>query len=198
MRLIIVRHGETVENKEGITQGQNQGKLSEIGLKQVEKLANYLKNEKIDLVYCSDLGRCRESIAPLLKIIKMEANYSHLLRERGKGIFEGKPTGELKEWGKNNPNKAPPGGETPEDVDKRAETFLTENSKKWKDKTVLIMTHGGTKVSLLKMLLVKNKDNSEIIEKGSPNASVTVVELDKNKKLFISKLHYNEHLGDLK
>ena len=60
MKIIIVRHGETVGNNLGITQGQNHGKLSKLGLKQVEKLANYLKNEKIDSVYCSDLNRCKE------------------------------------------------------------------------------------------------------------------------------------------
>ena len=198
MKIIIVRHGETVGNNLGITQGQNHGKLSKLGLKQVEKLANYLKNEKIDSVYCSDLNRCKESIIPLLRIIKINVNYTPLLRERGKGTFEGKPSNELREWSKNNPDKVPSGGESKEDVDKRAKKFLDDNLKDWKGKTVLIMTHGGTKGSLLNMLLVKNKENSEIIEKGSPNAAVTIVEFDKNEKLFISKLHYDQHLGELK
>ena len=89
MKLIIIRHGETVENKAGITHGHTHGKLNELGIKQVSKLADYLKTEKVDLVYCSDLGRCKESLASLLKFIKVRPEYTKLLRERGRGVFDG-------------------------------------------------------------------------------------------------------------
>ena len=197
MKIIIVRHGETVGNNLGITQGQNHGKLSKLGLKQVEKLANYLKNEKIDSVYCSDLNRCKESIIPLLRIIKINVNYTPLLRERGKGIFEGKPRKELIDWSKDNLGKVPEGGESREDVDIRAKIFLDKNMKNWKNKTVLIMTHGQTKLSLLNCLLVINIENQKFIEEMAPNASISIVEIDKDKNLFISKLHYTKHLGEL-
>jgi len=56
-RLIFVRHGETEENKAKIVQGQKHGKLSEEGLEQAKKVAERLKDEKIDFIYSSDLDR---------------------------------------------------------------------------------------------------------------------------------------------
>jgi len=191
MRIIILRHGETVENKLEVTQGHNHGQLSELGLKQVKKLANYLKDEKIDLIYCSDLGRCKKSIEPLLEIINLKAIYTPLLRERGKGIFEGRPSKELREWSHKNPGKVPEGGESELDVDKRVKKFLDENMNEWKGKIVLIMTHGGTKISLLKIL---NKDG---IAGVSPNAGITIINIKDGEKR-IEKFNYNEYLGDLK
>ena len=46
MRLLITRHGETIENKAGILQGHTEGTLSGLGIEQAEKLASRLKNEK--------------------------------------------------------------------------------------------------------------------------------------------------------
>jgi len=43
MKLIIIRHGQTIQNANGIIQGQSEGILSLKGHKQVEKLGNSLK-----------------------------------------------------------------------------------------------------------------------------------------------------------
>ena len=48
MKLILIRHGLTLDNEKGIFQGQTHGELSEVGKKQSSKLAVRLKNEKID------------------------------------------------------------------------------------------------------------------------------------------------------
>ena len=48
MRLIVTRHGETVDNINGIIQGHTQGKLTENGKEQAKKLGERLKNEKIE------------------------------------------------------------------------------------------------------------------------------------------------------
>ena len=48
MKLILTRHGETIENKKGILQGQKIGTLSKKGIKQAKKLALRLKGKKID------------------------------------------------------------------------------------------------------------------------------------------------------
>ncbi|MBW2970484.1 histidine phosphatase family protein, partial [Candidatus Woesearchaeota archaeon] len=53
MKLIIVRHGQTIENAKKICQGQSLGTLSEKGIKQAKKIGERLKNEKIDKIYVS-------------------------------------------------------------------------------------------------------------------------------------------------
>ena len=49
MKVILVRHGETEENKKGIMQGHIPGKLSKLGIEQAKRLAFKLKDEKLSL-----------------------------------------------------------------------------------------------------------------------------------------------------
>ena len=91
MRLIITRHGETEENKAGIMQGHLHGTLSELGMEQAEKLAERLRNEKIDLIISSDLARAHDTA----KIIAgfhpdVDLVLDERLRERFLGEFQGK------------------------------------------------------------------------------------------------------------
>ena len=61
MKIIITRHGETIENQEGIIQGHLPGTLSSKGLEQAEKLAERLKKEKLDYIFSSDLARSADT-----------------------------------------------------------------------------------------------------------------------------------------
>lgn len=44
--LILTRHGETLENRQGIMQGHMPGTLSPLGIQQARDLADRLKEEK--------------------------------------------------------------------------------------------------------------------------------------------------------
>ncbi len=67
MKLILTRHGETIENKEGSLQGHLPGRLSETGKEQARKLALRLKDEKIDAIYSSDLVRTVDTAREIAK-----------------------------------------------------------------------------------------------------------------------------------
>lgn len=67
MKIIISRHGETEENRAGIIQGHLPGVLSELGKEQAGKLANRLKDEKIDLIVSSDLARASDTAKEVAK-----------------------------------------------------------------------------------------------------------------------------------
>lgn len=57
MKLILSRHGETLENQQHILQGQLPGTLSPLGIAQAERLAEMLQEETIDNIVSSDLAR---------------------------------------------------------------------------------------------------------------------------------------------
>ena len=57
MRVYIVRHGETQENKDGIIQGQQDTKLNANGEEQAWMVGEALKDAKIGIAYSSDLSR---------------------------------------------------------------------------------------------------------------------------------------------
>lgn len=68
MRIVLIRHGESEANRLGIKQGKTiDTSLSELGRKQAGRVAERLKNEKIDLIYASNLKRARETAEAIAK-----------------------------------------------------------------------------------------------------------------------------------
>lgn len=67
-RLLLVRHGETVDNVNKIIQGQTHGRLTLNGIEQAHELGRQLRGEHIDVFLSSDLARAVET----LEIIKKE------------------------------------------------------------------------------------------------------------------------------
>jgi broad specificity phosphatase PhoE len=61
MRLIAVRHGQTLLNTQGRFSGQLDTPLSDLGKRQVEALGERLALEQIEVVGCSTLQRARET-----------------------------------------------------------------------------------------------------------------------------------------
>jgi phosphoserine phosphatase len=58
-RLFLCRHGETAVNASGVLQGRGVDVgLNEKGISQAEALANRLKDEEIDIIFCSKLIVC--------------------------------------------------------------------------------------------------------------------------------------------
>jgi len=183
MKFYLARHGETLENKTGITQGQTPGRLSKLGWQQSKALAKRLAKEPIDAIYCSDLRRCTQSIEPLLRIKKIPVIYTKHLRERTFGIFDGTPSRKFKEyrdsnaaWKKQKPWRArTPGGESWHDVEVRATRILGDIMRREKGKNVLIMTHGGLKTTL--MLRFCKKRSSDFGKYLPKNTALSIVEI---------------------
>ena len=67
-KLLLVRHGETVDNVNKIMQGQTDGCLTLLGMEQARELGRQLRGKPIDVFLSSDLGRAVET----LRIIKEE------------------------------------------------------------------------------------------------------------------------------
>ena len=83
--IYLVRHGQTLENANGVFQGQTPGTLSALGKEQAETLCDTLVQMHFDTVYCSDLQRCKDTAAIALKLTSYQPIYTPLLRERDMG-----------------------------------------------------------------------------------------------------------------
>jgi probable phosphoglycerate mutase len=57
VRVYIVRHGETQENRDGIIQGQQDTALNAVGLEQARMVGEALKDAKLGVAFSSDLSR---------------------------------------------------------------------------------------------------------------------------------------------
>ena len=96
-RLLLVRHGESVWNRERIVQGQAGPGLTDRGHEQARHLGDWLAAEVDgDVTFVSsDLVRCRETAAPLAALLGREPDVEEALRERHFGSWQGVERDEL-------------------------------------------------------------------------------------------------------
>ena len=143
-KLLLIRHGETVDNVNRIMQGQTPGRLTDNGIVQARLLGERLKDVHIDAFVSSDLRRavdtCVEIAAPhfggdrqaaLAAIVQ-----TPLLRERDWGSFTGRYIPDLKDavW--------TPDIETTDAMRKRARDFLDMVRCRYDGMTVAAVGHG--------------------------------------------------------
>lgn len=134
--LILVRHGETVDNVNHIMQGQTQGQLTAQGLLQAHRLAESLRSEPIDEFVSSDLKRSVDTCRVVAEAHGKGVVTTPLLRERDWGSFTGRYIPSLK-------------GETwPDDIESlealkhRARCFMQYITDNYPGLTVLAVGHG--------------------------------------------------------
>lgn len=179
--LILLRHASTNLNDEGFVQGsKTDPNLSSKGQLQAQNLSKDLLKYKIDVIYSSDMKRCKETLAPFLKLTKMNVNYTSALRERDYGIFDGKPEKEYDAWKKEHGMKQnfdislPDGESFNKDIIPRVRVFLKSILKKESGKTILICSHNVINKAI--MLILSDQKAEEYYNKYKfDNASLTVV-----------------------
>jgi probable phosphoglycerate mutase len=160
MKLICIRHGETVYNLEGRIQGQADSHLSPLGRRQCEAAAEALADEPIDVIVASPLARAMESARILADRLHLEVATDPRLMEINAGIFQGHTWPEINEkfpdvadeWHKSDPDFRIPGGESRRDVMLRAGAAF-DAIRQRDDSLVVVIAHGGSLSAGLKALL---------------------------------------------
>ena len=135
-KLLLVRHGETVDNVNKIMQGQTQGQLTPAGKRQAEQLAEQLAGTSIDAFVSSDLKRSFDTCLILARPHRQSVIQTPLLRERDWGGFTGLYIPDLKDktW--------PDDIESLQALRARASRFLQFIRNQYPGKTVLAVGHG--------------------------------------------------------
>lgn len=95
MNLLLVRHGETLWNREGRYQGRTDIPLSELGRAQVAALGVRLASLPIDLAVSSPLGRARTTAEAILAGRTVSLELDAGLVEISHGDWEGKLASEI-------------------------------------------------------------------------------------------------------
>ncbi|MCP4137223.1 MAG: alpha-ribazole phosphatase [bacterium] len=163
--ILLIRHGQTDYNKNERFLGMTDISLNETGREQAARVGERLKDEKIDLVYCSDLKRCVET-AEIIGFNK-DIEYTSNLREMNFGKWEGLNWKELrddfgdefKSWRKDWVNYPVPGGESFKDMSARVIAEF-EEIKKHENLKIAVVTHGGCIRTLLGEYLMDSAENS--------------------------------------
>lgn len=201
MIIYLVRHGETLWNKEGRLQGSLDSHLSRTGAEQAEKCASFLLQKKIEHIYCSPTKRSLDTLVPLLAQENVPVSKVDGLMECSFGELEGKTykEAELLYPGftkklRNDPQSLQvKNAETMESFFQRInQTFFSIISQA-KYNAICIVTHGGV-ISLIVRLLGYNPRNGHIKMFPIHNGSITTLG-KKGDSFTISDFNSIEHLA---
>ena len=141
--ILLVRHGETVDNARQIMQGQTHGELNEQGREQARQVAQRLADEAFDAVVASDLRRAIQTAEIIAAPHGLPVSTTPLLRERDWGSFTGRFIPDLKGevW--------PDDIETEQDLLQRAADFLQYIMATYPGKRVVAVGHGIVNKAIL-------------------------------------------------
>lgn len=203
-RLVITRHGQSIANAEHRFAGHSDFDLSELGKQQAELTADYIcKNEKIDVIYSSDLLRAYNTAVPTAKRLGMEIIPTESLREIFAGDWEGRTTEELATvfeadfgvWRNDYARARCTGGESIAEVYERTVKTMTEFAEKHDGKTLLISTHATIVRSITAYALGLSAQQVGEIS-FAHNASVSIFTYEDGRFTPV-RLNITEQLGDL-
>ena len=206
MILTYIRHAQTNQNAEWIIQGHLDTDLSQAGLEQIEKLSDYLKNEKFVAIYTSDLKRAHQT-AQAIHINQKNIPFivSPALRERSFWNFEGQVMKQVLE--KNAPKdydsllKENESVESFDQIILRVKNFLQMLLETYKkDDHILVVSHSWFLTALTSVLENISLENlwKEINWKTRSkleNTSITSRHFDFDEKSWKNKFYNKlEHL----
>ncbi len=162
MRILLIRHGETVHNVAGVYAGVTDSALTTHGVLQAHRLGSHLSatGVKITHLFSSDLQRAFKT-AEVIRQSQLSppsaTTKSILLREQDFGFYEGKQYSERPKGGNNMGTEIHPNAhrntlefkdvETKESMRLRAESFISDHlvtlmHKLEDDATVAVVAHG--------------------------------------------------------
>lgn len=172
MKIFLVRHGESIANKKGFRQGNEDEwrdtTLSNSGKTQARKVAERLKDKKFDIIYSSPLKRAKKTTEIINKFHNKKIHFDKKLEEKF--------------------NR-----ETREEWFGRVESFLKEVSTK--KGNILVVAHGGFIMTFLAISTGDREKGGRLVRRnfiGNGNTSISIIE-KKGKKLEITKLNCMKH-----
>ncbi len=147
--IFLVRHGETVWNRDKIFRGTSDIPLNHNGREQAKLAAKALKSCEIDFAYTSPLSRAVETARIVLEPHNIEASVHEGLLDLDYGDWTGrKDTDVAKKWPEEYTawNSRPdslriPGGDTLKEIYDRAFGCIEEITQKHDNQTVALFAH---------------------------------------------------------
>ncbi len=145
MKIYSTRHGQTDYNKQELILGITDIPLNETGEKQAIQLAEEIEKIDIDLIISSPMMRAQQTAKSIADRCGLEIITDNRLKEWDYGEYEGKSrfTEGFAENKREFAVKMGNTGESVLQVSHRVYNFLDEITAKYRDKNILLVSHGG-------------------------------------------------------
>ncbi len=203
MRLILVRHGETIYNAQRRFTGQSDVPLNPLGERQAAALGECLATEHLDVIVTSNLERTRVTAEAIASYHGLPIQEDIDLREMALGEWEGYTYDEVlandvnlaAQWRVDPATYAPPRGETVAQLRDRCARALNRWQTQYPEASVLWVTHGG----LIGVLLchVLGIDLKRRWQFRHDNASISEIRLS-GECVIIARLNETTHIRSLR
>ncbi|MEN6521780.1 MAG: histidine phosphatase family protein [Armatimonadota bacterium] len=192
IRFFIVRHGETAWNAGGRIQGHTDVELTKTGLEQAQLAAKRLQNEKIDLVYSSDLKRASVTGEAIASLHSVPVITTPLLREACLGEWQGLTLREAAEkfpkeyeaYSRDSIAHRPPEAERLEEVIARCRQFLDDVIEKHPNSSLAVACHGGSVRGILAAAFGLGPELYRRVRLD--NGGITILDITDNRPLLVS------------
>lgn len=144
MKLYVIRHGQTNCNKENKYNCRLDEDINEIGIKQAEEARKKVKNLDIDLIICSPMIRTKHTCG-IINVNNIPVIYDERLMERIGGKLTNTVLDDYyyTDYYNYYSTNIVEGLETLPELFKRVHSLLDEIKEKYKDKNILLVTHGA-------------------------------------------------------
>lgn len=140
--LIMVRHGQTAVNAQGLLQGHLNPDLDEVGRMQALRLGAHVReHHRGARIVSSPLARAVQTASAISDEFTIDERFIEL----DYGSWDGLSMGEIdrstwQSW-RSDPGFRPPGGESLRELDERVVPALEELFMEAKDHTIVVVTH---------------------------------------------------------
>ncbi len=200
MRLILVRHGETLANRENRVQGTTDVELTDYGIVQAEKLAQSLKTEPIERIVSSPLRRAYETARAISKFHNAMIETDSDLKEMNHGDFENLTIQELRkshmsvlrQWETDPASIIMPNGESLGDLQRRAWGAIESIAEGARN--AIVVTHNMTIRTIL--CKIRGLDMLHIRKMRIDLVSKTLVEFRSGRGVIVM-LNDTSHLAEV-
>jgi probable phosphoglycerate mutase len=156
-RFGLIRHAQTVWNREKKIQGYSDSPLTADGEKQASSWGHILSQFSWDRVLASDAGRARATAEIINAFLKLPLAIDSRLKEQDWGQWVGKTVRQIEAEAQQELDEqvnagwdfCPPGGESRRSVLKRSQLALQAAAERYSGENLLVVTHEGVVKSLI-------------------------------------------------
>lgn len=164
VELVYETHGITTDNEAGIATGWLPGRLSAAGRESAAQLGERRRDDRIDVVYVSDLQRALETARIAFGDEPVSLVIDARLRECNYGRMNGMPRAQLDVERSRRIDEPWPDGESYRDVVARTADLLEELAGRWDGSRVLLIAHSANQWAIEHLLL--ERDLAGLIDAG--------------------------------
>ena len=195
MTLYLVRHGETDWNVQKRFQSRSDVQLNATGLRQAERMRDFVQREKIDFAaaFCSPLARARRTAEIILEGCGVTLSVDDNLQELSLGDFEGRYEAHLRDelgckfeqWRAKHFREPAPNGESVHDAIHRLVPLVERLRAVDTSGNLMVVAHQGINMAMMAAI------------SGRTDLASLASFKQRNDQVVMWDLASNQHLGCL-